>query len=69
MDAKAKPTHLFEVLPCGDPYSKAYDCREYRASFDEDTCTFRGDISGMWGKTKLVQYLRRNYPGCKIKSS
>jgi hypothetical protein len=56
-------------MECGDPYSKAWDCREYSKSFDEDTCTYRGDISGRWGKAGLTAYLRRTYPGCKIRVS
>lgn len=60
---------LFEVMSGGDPYSRAADVREYVASFDEDTCVYRGDISGMWGKRETEHRLRRMYPGCRIRRS
>ncbi len=59
---------LFEILRCGDPYNKyGWDVREYQESFEEDTCTYRGDISPIQGRDNAIRYLRRNYPGCKIR--
>jgi len=59
---------MFEIVRCGDPYNKTgWDIREYADSFDEDTCTFRGDISPIQGRDNAIRYLRKHYPGCKIK--
>ena len=58
---------LFHIMPCGDPYSTAWDVHEYRDSFDEPICNYRGDISGLYGRNNLRRYLRRNYPHCVIR--
>lgn len=59
---------LFEIERCGDPYNKTgWDVREFGKSFDESTCIYRGDLSPMQGRDRTIRYLRRNYPGCKIK--
>jgi len=58
---------LFIVKECGDPYSKAWDAQECEHSFDDDIVIFRGDISGMYSKTALIQYLWKTYTGCKIR--
>ena len=58
---------LFAIGPNGDPYSRAWKCHEYKDSFDESTCTYRGDISGMYGRNGLRAYLRRTYPHCVIR--
>lgn len=58
---------LFEVEITGDPYSRAWICREFKESFDERFCIYRGDLSGLYGKTRLIATLRRMYPGCKIR--
>lgn len=62
-------TRLFEVMRGGDPYSNAAEVREYVNSFDEDTCTYRGDISGLAGVRETERRLRRMYPGCRIRRS
>lgn len=59
---------LFEICRCGDPCNKyGWDIREYKDSFDEETCVYRGDLSPMQSRDRTISYLRRNYPGCKIK--
>jgi len=64
------PSRLFEILPCGDPFNRAgWDIREYRDSFDEDVCVFRGDLSPSQGRDRTVAMLRRLYPGCEIRVS
>lgn len=61
-------SRLFEITSCGDPFNRSgWDVREYADSFDEDTCTFRGDISPIQGRDRTIHYLRRNYPNCKIR--
>jgi hypothetical protein len=61
---------LFEIIPTGDPYNKSgWDVREYAGSFDEPTCTFRGDLSPVQGKGNAVTTLRRLYPGCVVRVS
>lgn len=60
--------HLFEIKPCGDPYNRhGWEVMEYQDSFDEDTCVYRGDLSPMQGRDRTIRYLRRVYPGCKIR--
>lgn len=58
---------LFEVMSGGDPYSRAADVREYVHSFDDATCIYRGDLSGLAGKRATEQRLRRLYPGCTVR--
>lgn len=59
---------LFEILRCGDPHNKrGWDVREYKASFDEQVCIFRGDLSPICGRDRAITTLRRMYPGCKIR--
>lgn len=59
---------LFEIVKTGDPYNRTgWDVREYAKSFDETTCAFRGDLSPMQGRDRTIRYLKRNYPGCKVK--
>jgi hypothetical protein len=59
---------LFEIVRCGDPYNRTgWDVREYKESFDEPTCIYRGDISPIQGRERTIRYLRRTYPGCKIR--
>lgn len=61
---------LFEILPCGDPYNPTgWDIREYKASYDEQTCIFRGDLSPSQGRDATEIMLRRLYPGCTIRVS
>ena len=55
----------FEILPCGDPYSRTWDVREF-VRYSDDTCVYRGDLSGRFGRRRLRTYLRRAYPGCQI---
>jgi hypothetical protein len=62
--------NLFEILPTGDPYNRTgWDVREYVNSFDETTCTYRGDLSPIQGRDNAIRKLRRMYPGCKIRIS
>ncbi len=63
----ADPVKYFEIYESGDPYSKAWDCTEMPGDFEADTGIYRGDISGIHNKTGLIFYLRRMYPGCKIR--
>lgn len=59
---------LFIVKRCGDPYNRhGYDVQECEKSFDDRFVVFRGDISPMHGRDRTIRYLRRNYPGCKIR--
>lgn len=61
---------MFEIKPTGDPYSKhGWDVYEYKESFDEPTCVFRGDLSPVQGKRNTIDMLRRLYKGCKIQVS
>jgi hypothetical protein len=59
---------IFEIYETGDPYSKAWDCTEYKdvAEREKGIGVFRGDINGMYTKHSLVYRLRKLYPGCKI---
>lgn len=58
---------MFEIRPTGDPYDKrGWDVYEYKVSFDEPTCIFRGDLSPFYDR-ETVNLLRRLYPGCKIR--
>jgi hypothetical protein len=63
----ATGARLFHILPNGDPFSSGWEVHEYRQSFEEITCVYRGDISGLYGRNGLRVYLRRNYPGCIIR--
>jgi len=59
---------LFEITRTGDPYNRTgWDVREYKNSFDEDTCIFRGDLGPIQGRDRTIRTLRRMYPGCKIR--
>lgn len=58
---------LFEIYKSGDPYSHRWDVSEFLSSYDEPTATYRGDLSGLLGRTALRYKLRRLYPHCKIK--
>ena len=59
---------LFEIVPTGDPYNRfGWDIREYKDSYDEPTCVFRGDLSPHQGRDATVRMLRRLYPGCKVR--
>lgn len=59
---------LFELVPCGDPYNRrGWDVREYAESYDEPTCTFRGDLSPIQGLRNAKATLRRLYPDCQIR--
>lgn len=59
---------LFEIKPTGDPYNRTgWDVHEYEKSFDERFCVFRGDLSPMQGRDNTIRYLRRHYPGCKVR--
>ncbi len=61
---------LFEIGQCGDPFNRTgWDVREFENDLDEDVCIFRGDLSPIQGRDRCVRYLRRNYPGCKIRVS
>jgi hypothetical protein len=60
---------LFEVMQCGDPYSRAAEVREYATSFDDTSCIYRGDLSGLAGVRETERRLRRTYPGCKVRRS
>lgn len=59
---------LFSVNLGGDPFSHAWDCKEYAKSLDDDICIHRGDISGRFTRDPLIRYLRSAYPGCKIRA-
>jgi hypothetical protein len=64
------PVRLFELVPTGDPYNKfGWDVREYRDSYDEGTCIFRGDLSPIRGKQSAIRKLRQLYPGCRVRVS
>lgn len=70
MATKRPPARLFEVTPCGDPFNRrGYDVREYCDSYDEPTCTYRGDLSPSRGLRRTVEMLRRLYPGCRVRVS
>ena len=59
---------LFEIVRTGDPHNPTgWDVREYKESFNETTCVFRGDLSPIKGRTRAFWTLRRLYPGCRIK--
>jgi hypothetical protein len=60
---------LFAIRQTGDPFNKTgWDVSEYENSFDEPTSIwFRGDISPIQGRDRAIRYLRRTYPGCKIR--
>lgn len=61
---------LFEIQRCGDPYNRTgWEVSEFEHSFDDRTAIFRGDISPMQGRDRTIAYLRRYYPGCKIRVS
>jgi hypothetical protein len=61
---------LFEIYPTGDPYNKTgWDVREYKHSYDEPTCIFRGDISPIQGRANTIAFLRQFYPGCKVRTT
>lgn len=62
-----KGRDLFIVKQNGDPYSRAADVLQFANSFDEPTCTYRGDLSGLWSRRRTEWELRRLYPGCKIR--
>lgn len=57
---------LFEIYRTGDPYSSHWEASEFKDSFDEDICVYRGDLPHL-SKTRLIAHLRRLYPGCKIR--
>lgn len=54
--ANDKKLYLFEI-----------QLREYKNSFDEKICVYRGDISPIQGRDRAIAYLRKMYPGCKIR--
>lgn len=59
---------LFGIRKCGDPFNRTgWEVTEYKNSFEEDVCVFRGDLSPIQGRDKAVRKLRRMYPGCKIR--
>lgn len=59
---------LFKIVRNGDWGSpNTWNVQEYKESFDEPTCTFRGDLSPVHGRDRTIRMLRRMYPGCKIK--
>ncbi len=59
---------LFEIKQCGDPFNKTgWDVREYQDSYEETTCTFRGDLSPIQGRANAVATLKRLYPGCTVR--
>ena len=63
------PKRLFVVKMCGDPFSSTWDCHEYENSFNDDTCVFRGDLSGLYHRDRLIATLRQLYPSCKIRKA
>jgi hypothetical protein len=59
---------LFEILPTGDPFNKnGWDVREYRTSYRDRFCIFRGDLSPIQGRDNAIATLKRLYPGCKVR--
>ncbi len=61
---------LFELTPCGDPHTRGWDVREYQDSFDEPTCTYRGDLSPLTCSAAMARvFLKRHYPGCRVRVS
>lgn len=59
---------LFLIRVCGDPYNPhGWEILEFCNSFDEGTCTYRGDLSPSQGRERTIAMLRRMYPGCKIR--
>ena len=60
---------LFELVPNGDPFSRnSWTVREYANSFNEETCTYRGDLSPIRGRANAKALLRRLYPNCRIRT-
>lgn len=62
-DAASRATFEFEIYETGDPRSRAWDCSE---TLPQGTY-FRGDISGVMGRTALIRHLRATYRGCLIR--
>lgn len=60
------PRKLFEMLPCGDPYSSHVWVREYETSFNDQICIFRGDLPHL-RQTAMRAYLKRLYPACIVR--
>jgi len=60
---------LFEIKPTGDPSNRTgWDVLEYEGeSYIDSACYFRGDISPIQGRDRAIRYLRKTYPGCKIR--
>jgi hypothetical protein len=56
---------VFEIYPCGDSFSKAWDASE---DVSETTAIFRGDLSYSYNRRQLVAYLKRTYPGCIVRN-
>lgn len=68
MNKATTGARLFTIGECGDPYSvNAWVVREYKNSFAETVCVYRGDLSPIRGKRRAVETLRRLYPGCRIR--
>ncbi len=59
-------TAIFEIYENGDPYSKTWDCSQ--SDDGGKSWFFRGDLGHTYRKTALIRYLRRTYPGCRIKN-
>lgn len=57
----------FEIYPCGDPYSRAWDVSECVGKWETGSYVYRGDLSGRYRRTALKLHLRRTYPGCRIR--
>jgi hypothetical protein len=59
---------LFLIKRTGDPFSRfGWDIHEYKESYDEQYCIFRGDLSPSQGRDRTVFMLRSMYPGCKVR--
>jgi len=59
---------LFSINRCGDSFNKyGWDVKEYEKSYEDRFCIFRGDLSPIQGRDRAIRYLKRAYPGCKVK--
>lgn len=61
----------FEIYESGDPYASTYDATEYAddpRKPEVTTGVYRGDLSGLWGRSTLIAKIRAAHPGCVIVS-
>ena len=59
---------IFEIYENGDPYSRSWDCTEYKEESDLNggVGVYRGDLNGRDGRKRLIARLRTMYRGCRI---